>query len=80
MESQPICLVVSFFAFSSMRIPTVKGKERDVLLQNVSVSLDNGTVLLDGVDLKYAYQRRYAIVGENGGYNILYIIVFLNAE
>lgn len=51
---------------SSMLIPTAKGKERDFLLHNVSVALDNGTVLLDGVNLKFAYKRRYAIIGENG--------------
>eukprot|EP00980_Cylindrotheca_fusiformis_P029325 scaffold23297_cov132-Cylindrotheca_fusiformis.AAC.3 len=51
---------------SSMLIPTVKGKERDVQLHNVTIALDNGTVLLDSGELKFAYQRRYGLTGENG--------------
>jgi ABC-type Mn2+/Zn2+ transport system ATPase subunit len=41
-------------------------KKRDVLVRNVTVSLDNGTVLLESGELKFAYQRRYAVIGENG--------------
>jgi len=41
-------------------------KRRDVLVKNVSVSLDNGTMLLDSGELKFAYQRRYGLIGENG--------------
>jgi ATP-binding cassette subfamily F protein 3 len=51
---------------SAMLIPTIKSKERDVLLPNITVALDNGTVLLENGDLKFAYQRRYGLVGENG--------------
>jgi ATP-binding cassette subfamily F protein 3 len=51
---------------SAMLIPTVKSKERDVLLPNITLALDNGTVLLESGDLKFAYQRRYGLVGENG--------------
>ena len=50
---------------SSMLIPTVKSKERDILLSNINVFLDNGTVPLDSVDFKFAYRQRYAVVGEN---------------
>ena len=41
-------------------------KKRDVLVRNVTVSLDNGTVLLESGELKFAYQRRYGLIGENG--------------
>jgi len=41
-------------------------KRRDVLVRNVTVSLDNGTVLLESGELKFAYQRRYGLIGENG--------------
>ncbi|KAL3924137.1 MAG: hypothetical protein SGILL_001233 [Bacillariaceae sp.] len=51
---------------SAMVLPTVKGKDMDVNLPNISLSLDNGTMLLEQGDLKFAYQRRYAIIGENG--------------
>ena len=51
---------------STMVLPTVKGKDMDVNLQNITLSLDNGTVLLEHGDLKFAYKRRYAIIGENG--------------
>ena len=49
-----------------MLLPTVKSKERDVLLHNITLSLDNGTSLLENGDLKFAYQRRYGLIGENG--------------
>ena len=51
---------------SAMILPTVKGKEMDVNVQRISLSLENGTSLLEQGDLKFAYQRRYAIIGENG--------------
>jgi ABC-type Mn2+/Zn2+ transport system ATPase subunit len=41
-------------------------KRRDVLVRNVTVSLDNGTTLLESGELKFAYQRRYGLIGENG--------------
>jgi len=41
-------------------------KKRDVLVRNVTVSLNNGTVLLESGELKFAYQRRYGLIGENG--------------
>lgn len=43
-----------------------KNNQRDVQCRNVTVSLDNGTVLLDGGEVKFAYQRRYGLIGENG--------------
>jgi ATP-binding cassette, subfamily F, member 3 len=51
---------------STMVLPTVKGKDMDVNLPNITLSLDNGTTLLEQGDLKFAYRRRYAIIGENG--------------
>jgi ATP-binding cassette, subfamily F, member 3 len=51
---------------STMVLPTVKGKDMDVNLPNITLSLDNGTSLLEQGDLKFAYRRRYAIIGENG--------------
>lgn len=51
---------------SAMILPTVKGKIMDVIVQRISLSLENGTSLLEQGDLKFAYQRRYAIIGENG--------------
>lgn len=49
---------------SVMLVPTVKSKERDVNLQGLTLSLNNGTVLLEHGDLKFAYQRRYGLVSE----------------
>ncbi|KAL3930922.1 MAG: hypothetical protein SGARI_004341, partial [Bacillariaceae sp.] len=46
---------------SQMVLPTVKGKDMDVNLPNITLSLDNGTLLLEQGDLKFAYQRRYAV-------------------
>jgi hypothetical protein len=51
---------------SAMVLPTVRGKEMDVNVQHITLSLENGTSLLDQGDLKFAYKRRYAIIGENG--------------
>lgn len=47
---------------SVMLVPTVKSKERDVNLLGLSLSLDNGTLLLEHGDLKFAYGRRYGLV------------------
>ena len=41
-------------------------KARDVQVRNVTLSLDNGTILLESGELKFAYQRRYGLIGENG--------------
>lgn len=41
-------------------------KTRDVLVRNVTVSLNNGTTLLESGELKFSYQRRYGLIGENG--------------
>lgn len=51
---------------SQMILPTSKGKDMDVILLNITLHLENGTCLLEKGDLKFAYQRRYAIIGENG--------------
>lgn len=47
-------------------IRNVSDKKKDVLVRNVTVSLNNGTTLLEGGELKMAYQRRYGLIGENG--------------
>ena len=41
-------------------------KKRDVLVRNITISLPNGTALLENGELKFAYQRRYGLIGENG--------------
>jgi hypothetical protein len=41
-------------------------KTRDVQVRNVTVSLNNGTTLLESGELKFSYQRRYGLIGENG--------------
>jgi hypothetical protein len=51
---------------SSMILPTIKSKEKDVQLQNVTLALDNGTLLMEHGELKFVYQRRYGLIGENG--------------
>jgi len=58
-------------ALVRMNFRTVTGnmaadKARDVQVRNVTLSLDNGTVLLEAGELKFAYQRRYGLIGENG--------------
>jgi len=44
----------------------VKDKKKDIQVRNVNVALDNGTTLLESGELKFAYQRRYGLIGENG--------------
>jgi ABC-type multidrug transport system fused ATPase/permease subunit len=51
---------------SAMLLPTVKSKDKDILLQNITLALDSGTQLLEQGDLKFAYRRRYGLIGENG--------------
>lgn len=51
---------------SQMLLPTVRSKEKDVQLQGITLSLNNGTSLLEHGDLKFTYQRRYGLIGENG--------------
>lgn len=40
--------------------------EKDIQVSNVSLSLDNGTAILDDADLKFPYKRRLGLVGKNG--------------
>lgn len=56
---------------SVMLVPTVKSKERDVNLQGITLSLDNGTILLEHGDLKFAYQRRYGLVSATKSVQVL---------
>lgn len=41
-------------------------RKMDVQVRNVTVSLPNGTVLLDQGEIKWAAGRRYGLIGENG--------------
>jgi len=43
-----------------------KDKRKDIQVRNVTVALDNGTLLMDSSELKFAYRRRYGLIGENG--------------
>lgn len=52
--------------FRSVTGNAAADKARDVQVRNVTLSLDNGTVLLDSGELKFSYQRRYGLIGENG--------------
>jgi hypothetical protein len=51
---------------SAMLLPdyTSGRNERDVQIKNVSLSLDNGRLLLNGSELKFAHKRRYGLVGK----------------
>ena len=53
---------------SHMVLPDYRSgrNERDIHVRNVSLSLDNGTALLDDGELKLAHKRRYGLVGKNG--------------
>eukprot|EP00581_Thalassiosira_minuscula_P015132 CAMPEP_0183714128 /NCGR_PEP_ID=MMETSP0737-20130205/8777_1 /TAXON_ID=385413 /ORGANISM="Thalassiosira miniscula, Strain CCMP1093" /LENGTH=806 /DNA_ID=CAMNT_0025943033 /DNA_START=27 /DNA_END=2447 /DNA_ORIENTATION=+ len=53
---------------SNMVIPDYRSgrNEKDIHVRNVSLSLDNGTPLLDDGELKLAHRRRYGLVGKNG--------------
>lgn len=51
---------------AAFRKQDTNSKAKDVQIKNVTVSLDNGTVLLENGEIKFAYQRRYGLIGENG--------------
>lgn len=53
---------------SHMVLPDYRSgrNEKDIHVRNVSISLDNGTPLLDDGELKFAHRRRYGLVGKNG--------------
>lgn len=53
---------------SHMVLPDYRSgrNEKDIHLRNITISLDNGTSLLDNGELKLAYNRRYGLVGKNG--------------
>jgi ATP-binding cassette, subfamily F, member 3 len=56
---------------SAMLLPDYSSgrNERDVQIKNVSLSLDNGRLLLNGSELKFAHKRRYGLVGKVGNIN-----------
>ena len=53
-------------AVSAMLLPdyTSGRNERDVQIKNVTLSLDNGKLLLNAGELKFAHKRRYGLVGK----------------
>lgn len=53
---------------SNMVIPDYRSgrNEKDIHMRNVSLSLDNGTLLLNDGELKLVHKRRYGLVGANG--------------
>ena len=53
---------------SNMVIPDYRSgrNEKDIHIRSVSLSLDNGTSLLNDGQLKLAHKRRYGLVGANG--------------
>jgi ATP-binding cassette subfamily F protein 3 len=53
---------------SHMVLPDYRSgrNEKDIHVRNVSISLDNGSALLDDGELKLAHRRRYGLVGKNG--------------
>lgn len=63
-DNQPQSLVS--MSMAAFRKQDSNSKAKDVQIKNVSVSLDNGTVLLESGEIKFAYQRRYGLIGENG--------------
>lgn len=64
-DSRPESLV-SMSTAAFRRRDSKGNNQRDVQCRNVTISLDNGTILLDGGEIKFAYQRRYGLIGENG--------------
>lgn len=64
-DSRPESLV-SMSTAAFRRRDSKANNQRDVQCRNVTISLDNGTILLDGGEIKFAYQRRYGLIGENG--------------
>jgi ABC-type Mn2+/Zn2+ transport system ATPase subunit len=53
---------------STMVLPDYQSgrNEKNVQVQNISLSLDNGRSLLNNGDLKFSHLRRYGLVGPNG--------------
>ena len=51
---------------SHMVLPDYRSgrNEKDIHVRNISLSLDNGTALLDDGELKLAHKRRYGLVGK----------------
>ena len=56
-ESQPIMVLPDYSS---------SAREKDILVRDVSLSLDNGTSILDDAELRIVYQRRYGMIGRNG--------------
>ena len=52
--------------FRTMDYSQGADRKMDVLVRNVTVSLPNGTVLLEQGEIKWAAGRRYGLIGENG--------------
>ena len=52
--------------FRTMDYSQGADRKMDVQVRNVTVSLPNGTVLLEQGEIKWAASRRYGLIGENG--------------
>lgn len=52
--------------FRTMDYSQGADRKMDVQIRNVTVSLPNGTVLLEQGEIKWAASRRYGLIGENG--------------
>jgi len=55
-------------AVSTMVLPDYQSgrNEKDIQVRSVSLALDNGRAILENAELKFAYRRRYGLVGKNG--------------
>mmetsp|Transcript_2245 Transcript_2245/g.9725 ORF Transcript_2245/g.9725 Transcript_2245/m.9725 type:complete len:781 (-) Transcript_2245:119-2461(-) len=53
---------------STMRLPNYRSgtNDRNVIVENISLSAPDGTELLDGGELRLAAGRRYGLIGKNG--------------
>jgi ABC-type Mn2+/Zn2+ transport system ATPase subunit len=59
-------LVSMKFRSASANATAGADRRMDIQVRNVTVGLNNGTTLLDNGELKFSYQRRYGLIGENG--------------
>lgn len=56
-QSQPVMVLPNY---------TSGVRDRDILVNPVSLSLDNGQTILDDAELRIVYRRRYGMIGRNG--------------
>eukprot|EP00978_Attheya_sp_CCMP212_P016973 scaffold44896_cov53-Attheya_sp.AAC.1 len=55
-------------AVSAMVLPDYRSgrNEKDIQVRDVMLSLDNGRAIMDSGEIRFAYRRRYGLVGPNG--------------